>query len=305
MTHLDDASKFCDGPLLPYRERGIKITEQYGAHCATLLHDGTDFFTYDVQPSEAEIEHFYDVEYPSSRRTGWYQAAPQYDIDRWTSAITRIEGLARRLRTNAKDLRVHDVGCGFGGLVHHLRERGYDATGTDLSAEAISGGRAERNNQWIHHERAEHFLAGQPKQHIVILNHMIEHSTDPLGQLRALRGTLAPGGYIIIRCPNSRFIRSVDVGIRDNWYGYPKHLQIFGPNSLRRLLEVVGFDDVEIGGTDTDMRIEGELELLKPLVEARGGASEDESRIVADLVASIQSKELEGVGRVSPLGTGR
>lgn len=55
----------------------------------------------------------------------------------------RVDGrLNERIAQCVVGQSVLDVGCGFGGLTEHLRERGFKATGIDLLAEGIAAGKA-------------------------------------------------------------------------------------------------------------------------------------------------------------------
>lgn len=292
---------YWSGTLAPHLDNGCKVVEYYRDTYAELLVDEDhDYFRFSEFPPEEHIEDFYDNVYPATRRHHWYNVDSQYAEERWSTVVRKITQLSEVLDMNIRDVRIHDAGCGFGGLVGMLLARGYLATGTDLSAEAIAGGRSERSNHFIFHDRAEHYLESAPAQHVIVLNHMIEHSLAPLDLVTSLGKFLAPGGFILIRCPNSRFLRSTAVSITANWYGYPKHLHYFGPSSLRRLLIAAKFDDVTVESTDTDMWIDGEMNALEAILRGRGILFASRDELLRHLLESRQAKEIEAVGRHWP-----
>ncbi|HKY38356.1 MAG TPA: class I SAM-dependent methyltransferase [Polyangiaceae bacterium] len=52
------------------------------------------------------------------------------------------ERLNERIAERAVGESVLDIGCGFGSLTEHLRQRGFEATGIDLLEECIAAGKA-------------------------------------------------------------------------------------------------------------------------------------------------------------------
>jgi predicted SAM-dependent methyltransferase len=75
---------------------------------------------------------------------------------------------------------------------------------------------------------------------------VLEHLHDPLGDLRILRRTLRPGGAIFIRVPNGASYTRQVAG--RYWAGYdlPRHMTVFDPATLGRLLRSAGFGRVVV-----------------------------------------------------------
>lgn len=293
-------TNFWQGELRPHLEGGNRVEEVWNDVRATMFADeGRDYLTYDILPSDSELSYFYDTIYPQGRRDDWYNVRRQYEEGRWDELAQRIIDLTASFPVARKNLRVHDTGCGFGGLVGLLRAQGIDATGTDLSGEAVAGGRRDAKNEWIYQETAQQFLKRtHQKQHLIVLNHMIEHVQRPLQLVRSLIPYLEPGGIILVRCPNSQFLRSLLGSIRLNWYGYPKHLHYFGPSSIKKLLNLAGLTNVQASCTMTDMEIPGEAEKLAALAPSgmRIGTPLEQRQFLMELTAQNKSKELEALG---------
>jgi SAM-dependent methyltransferase len=97
--------------------------------------------------------------------------------------------------------RVLDVGCGNGSLLLALGERWPSAqlTGCDPSAESVAHGASPAVTLW--QGTAADLPAGGASDLVVSVN-VIEHTADPLAFLRDLRAAVAPGGALMIVCPD-------------------------------------------------------------------------------------------------------
>ena len=133
------------------------------------------------------------------------------------------------------DLHVLDFGCGNGGLLTRLRDRGLcHLYGFDFDPKAREAARAQGFRVF---DRLDEALAHTPAFDVIVLNHVLEHLDDPESVLRTLMGSLAGGGEIRLRTPNAASLLSRLFG--DAWRGYetPRHLHLFNPHSIRRLAD--------------------------------------------------------------------
>jgi SAM-dependent methyltransferase len=81
----------------------------------------------------------------------------------------------------------------------------------------------------------------------IVMNQVVEHLWDSRRSLALLHDALNPGGRLILSTPNldgwdRHFFR------RSCWGGYymPRHLNLFTPASLTRLLQECGFERVAV-----------------------------------------------------------
>ena len=97
--------------------------------------------------------------------------------------------------------RVLDVGCGNGSLLRALRTYWPDAAllGCDPSRESIAQGYGGDLRLWTGTASS---LPADVKVDLVIAVNVIEHTTDPMAFLMALRAALEPDGLIVIVCPD-------------------------------------------------------------------------------------------------------
>jgi SAM-dependent methyltransferase len=118
------------------------------------------------------------------------EQARQDEYARWIA-----QGTGRRPR------RVLDVGCGNGSLLRALRTYWPEAEllGCDPSRESIAQGFGDRMRLWT---GTASNLPGDVTADLVIAVNVIEHTTDPMAFLTALRAALEPDGLLVIVCPD-------------------------------------------------------------------------------------------------------
>lgn len=149
--------------------------------------------------------------------------------------------------------RIMDVGCGTGETLVQLGKLGWRTYGVDIDKNAIR----------IAHERGlSHVQLGSYKSlekyadnffDVIRLYHVIEHLDNPDEFLRLAYRKLKIGGELIIGTPNADSLLAKLSGTY--WYNLdsPRHLYLFTPDTLKRLLSVHGFsikliDYCSIGG---------------------------------------------------------
>lgn len=95
-----------------------------------------------------------------------------------------------------------DAGCGTGQMAYLIARRGAkDVLGIDYSQEAIAAAQKKYRLPNLSFRRADIADLGGKYDAIVMLG-TIEHLDRPLAVLRRLKRILAPGGSLIVTCPN-------------------------------------------------------------------------------------------------------
>ena len=117
----------------------------------------------------------------------------------WTRGLERRLRLARRY-VDLEGRRILDIGCGVGAFVRRLRDYSPYVCGIDIDAERVTEGGREVPDLGL--AVGEYLPFRDDSFDIVLLHEVLEHVTDDLATLREARRVLAPGGRVVIFCPN-------------------------------------------------------------------------------------------------------
>jgi SAM-dependent methyltransferase len=141
--------------------------------------------------------------------------------------------------------RAVDIGCGRGDLGATLIERGWSVTGVEPSAAACEVA-ASRGIDVRHGDVSAAELEASSYD-VATLRHSLEHTNDPVADLRLIAAALRPGGQVMIIVPNFGGWQARRFGSR--WYhlDVPRHRVHFGPEALRTALEAAGLEPVRLG----------------------------------------------------------
>ena len=118
-----------------------------------------------------------------------------------------------------KTAKIFDFGCGSGYNVGFLQKLGFDASGADISAEAIEFGRSRgiRNLEVVNNSEI------RPPEgcfDLIMTLDVIEHIEDDLGAIRAIEGALRPGGRLIIAVPAYQWLWGVQDEVAHHFRRY-------------------------------------------------------------------------------------
>ena len=202
-----------------------------------------------------------ELAYVTPRRSPEALAAMYGQDTYWRSPSPKTHGYAdyrseqdRYLRTFRRRLdyaladgptggRALDVGAAAGFCMAVLRERGFDVFGVEVSPVIAAYGREQLGFS----ERVfVGTLAQAPLEpgsfDLVCMWDVVEHVPDPVGLLVRARELLAPGGRLVLETQDidSRFARLL--GERWHHFKHAEHIYHFNPRSVRRLLEMSGFE---------------------------------------------------------------
>jgi SAM-dependent methyltransferase len=134
-----------------------------------------------------------------------------------------------------------DIGCGSGYLLAAARDIGWSVKGVEISSWAGEFGRHSLDLP-IHTGTLQTFQEADEKSKFDIITLMayLEHSSNPLEDLRIVKTMLTEGGLVVIRVPNVSSFDRYWHGPK--WWGWhlPFHLYHFSPNTLKHTLASSG-----------------------------------------------------------------
>jgi 2-polyprenyl-3-methyl-5-hydroxy-6-metoxy-1,4-benzoquinol methylase len=149
-----------------------------------------------------------------------------------------------RLLPSDRQAPMLDVGCGSGGMVWWLQQRGYaHAIGIDISPEQVAVARALGVAGVEQADLREHLRRHPAAYDRLFLRDVLEHfeRREIVEILDLCRAALRPGGAVLVQVPNAE----PPLGGRIR-YGDITHELAFTESSLRQLMRTVGFMRVDL-----------------------------------------------------------
>lgn len=162
-------------------------------------------------------DHIYDLIYENAGQIGGYYRYQQFrhNVKTETNPLSYLasqEGVYWTVLKSIRDGKIRttdqilEVGCGLGYLTYALRQEGYQATGVDISPEAIAHAEATYGPYY----EAENIVGMSERTtaryDVIIMTELIEHLEDPFPFIEHVRRLLTPTGHILITTPNKSYL---------------------------------------------------------------------------------------------------
>lgn len=168
--------------------------------------------------------------------------------DRERVALAHDEDTVRRATqwgqaiTNRRWL---DIGTGSGAILDRLGSRATQVAAVEPQGEF----RALLSDRGYDVYRDVRDVAPRSFD-VVTMFHVFEHMTEPLDDLQRMREVLVPGGRVVVEVPHGRDFLLSFLGVESfrSFTLWSEHLILHTRDSLRRFLEVAGFEQVTIRG---------------------------------------------------------
>lgn len=186
-------------------------------------------------PSIDDLIAAYDVDYHNYHERS--------ELGRLTAFLYHVKEsflqrkLARLIKPGSKVL---DIGCGAGEFLESLQSlQVLQAEGIDFEERAVKLGRAK--GLTVHHGTFLEFEKTPGYYDAIFMNNYLEHTLNPIDELKKAKRMLKPGGHLIGEVPG---FDSFERRLFSNYWGgnhVPRHTFQFGSHYLRGLLKLAGF----------------------------------------------------------------
>jgi len=176
--------------------------------------------------------------YTNASRCVWPEANLATGATDAHIAKALVDAVCNERPGGAAVLRCLDVGSGKGTVAGELARRGL---GEVVALEPYAPDPRLPGVRWVTDWRA---IPEPLRFDLVLMVEVIEHLSEPLLTLRAIRERLADGGVLLITTPNARGWRARLQRGRWREAQNPTHLTLFAPTALHRALTLTGFHRV-------------------------------------------------------------
>lgn len=138
--------------------------------------------------------------------------------------------------------RVLDIGFGDASFLQCAMHMGWTAIGIDTDPAVVAN--AHSKGLSVSATSLDDLAEPEASFDVITAAHVLEHVHDPRAFVRRCLRLLKPGGVLWLETPNVDSQGHARFGT--NWRGLeaPRHLSLFTPSSLRRLLLEAGFASV-------------------------------------------------------------
>ena len=164
--------------------------------------------------------------------------------------VSQAEGRMNTFKGNLKIInkyakykgRILDVGAAAGFFLKVARDDGWIVFGVEPSKWLASWGN-DRYGLNIKNSTLRGAGFKSESFDVVTMWDVLEHTFDPMAELREVRRILEPGGILVINYPNIES-KLAKISGKYWWFFLSVHLYYFGEKTLRRYFDALGFECV-------------------------------------------------------------
>jgi len=199
-------------------------------------------------PTEEELKKFYEKEFYQYERPNYLKETKE-DLPWWMATYNNYYRIFEGL---TKGRTLLDIGSGPGHFLACGKKRGWKAVGIEPSSVAADYSKKRglpTETGFFRYEDAKK-LGTFDVVHAALV---LEHVPDPIEFISQMKKMLKKNGILAIFCPNDynplqNILRQEHT--MDPWWVVPKHhLNYFNPESMKKLLQKLGFGIEDMLGT--------------------------------------------------------
>lgn len=138
-----------------------------------------------------------------------------------------------------KDVKILDIGCGFGEAIGYHQNRNCKAYGIEADSNVKKV--IDKFGFDIKIGLFNKYLYEKSYFDYVTMDQVLEHSINPIETLDGINHVLKPNGHLVISIPNANSLLANL--LKERWINWhtPYHLQFFSKQSVELLAEKTGF----------------------------------------------------------------
>lgn len=182
-------------------------------------------------------ESVYGEDYFSGAKAGFGYVDYDKDKEPMIPVFNKYLDLFSKFGKNKGEL--FDIGAATGFFMNLARMRGYNVLGVEMSKHAVEI--AEKKGLKVYEGDLMSLNLKEDSFDVVTMLDVLEHMTDPLGELIEVKRILKKGGLLVVNSPNGEsFLAKI---LKSKWHLVlpPEHLFYFSPKNLTEYLERNGF----------------------------------------------------------------
>jgi SAM-dependent methyltransferase len=132
---------------------------------------------------------------------GAWHAAEQVNQGIYQKGLRKIQSYFPNKTT--KELKLLDIGCGFGAFLSFANQAGFDVTGVEIDKKIAQA--ARENGFVVYDDFLENLALPDNSFDVITLWDVIEHVPDPVSLLTECHRLLRPGGVLFYHTGNAAF----------------------------------------------------------------------------------------------------
>jgi 2-polyprenyl-3-methyl-5-hydroxy-6-metoxy-1,4-benzoquinol methylase len=217
-----------------------------------------DYKRLDPIPTSEELAKFYETKYynlvaqggraPGIGRLMKEDAKAKAELD-WLEK-TLWADIAYVLAANGleESSSLLDIGCGLGHFCHYFSKNGWTTTGIEPSNDAREV--VKSFGIPVYKSLEEYEQLAQSKTDAITMLNVLEHLRNPVDILKQVRSFMHDSSILVIRVPNE--FNPLQTSVVQNlnkepwWIAVPEHINYFNFDSLKVLLEKLGFEVIDM-----------------------------------------------------------
>ncbi len=229
----------CGGDTLAYQFTDASTPVVRCSDCGLMMRN--------PQPSDAELAAIYDKHYFLGSRAD-ATTSTQTDRLKRETAVRYLDEIEARLAggpETRRGLKLLELGPGLGNLLVEAASRGYDVTGVEYSESSVRAANERLGSPRVLQGSIGDVHLPPGSFDVAVLADVIEHTRDPLGDLRHVWRALRAGGVLFIAVPS---LDSWSARLmRKRWIDFKlEHLFYFDSLTMQSMLFRAGFEHVQI-----------------------------------------------------------